>query len=397
MTHPSRASLDEIAAAVPISTAQSAAIVSVVAERLNRWISAAKPDRIVVPELADLAIHRHGHIWWFRGKVVPPSDVVSTLGEMLDALLRRSDAAVPAGLRYIVARATDRRHLAPFASLSEFASAVSRHAPESTAHAIDALLARYLMTTSGHPPLGAWSTISDIRRLRRAGGVTLPQIAEDTGIPLSLLRELEWGVFAHWDPWHTARSLEAYAHRAGLDPADVTRVIRREVGGGRREPVPVIVERRRPRALVSAGTSIPFRLETLPYAIGALLVVLVTALAPADRQQTGMRASRTEPATVQPASLVESISNGTENDDIELPPVPSRVSPTRNTGDAPTSVPATAPPTADDARRREPKPLVRRQRPSPDSAPAGRLGRLVRVIAGDGRHKVEPFPRVKDE
>jgi Tol biopolymer transport system component len=61
-------------------------------------------------------------------------------------------------------------------------------------------------------------TISDVRRARRATGLTLAQISERSRIPVSLLRELEWGYLRNWPPGHYGRTqLIRYARAAGLD------------------------------------------------------------------------------------------------------------------------------------------------------------------------------------
>jgi hypothetical protein len=61
-------------------------------------------------------------------------------------------------------------------------------------------------------------TISDIRRARRATGLTLTEIAGRTRIPAPLLRELEWGYLRNWPGGHYGRTqLVRYARAAGLD------------------------------------------------------------------------------------------------------------------------------------------------------------------------------------
>jgi cytoskeletal protein RodZ len=61
-------------------------------------------------------------------------------------------------------------------------------------------------------------TISDVRRARRATGLTLAQISERSRIPVALLRELEWGYLRNWPSGHYGRTqLVRYARAAGLD------------------------------------------------------------------------------------------------------------------------------------------------------------------------------------
>ncbi len=377
MAHPSRVFLDEIARSVAINPPQSAAIVSLVCSRLERWIAAKNPDNVVIPSLADLAVDRGGHLWWYRGRAVPQARAIAAVGALLDSLLQQGPPGrVPAGLLYVVARATDPRHLAPFASLADLRSAVARHAPEQPAFAIDGLLAQYLMAASGCEPLRDDSSISDVRRLRRAGGVTLPRIAEDTGIPLSLLRELEWGVFANWDPAYASGSLEAYAERAGLDSDQVMAVVRRE-----RDAEQVTLVRVSVPPLPA-----PVRSKTLglvPFALAAALAAFVVATAPADRNARQLASvGSAAGSSARPASLTTA----------EAAPAPR--------GDVrPAAVPGSSKASLEKPRTRVP----RRARHSPSSStrsvqPAQSrhaLARFARAVAGDGRHKVEPFPKVQ--
>ncbi len=69
-------------------------------------------------------------------------------------------------------------------------------------------------------------TISDVRRARRATGLRLADIAQRSRIPISLLRELEWGYFINWPADNYGRSqLVRYARAAGLDVEVVMRAV----------------------------------------------------------------------------------------------------------------------------------------------------------------------------
>jgi hypothetical protein len=73
-------------------------------------------------------------------------------------------------------------------------------------------------------------TISDIRRARRASGVSLARLAARTGIPMSRLRELEWGYFEQWPGGPEAESwLRLYAREAGIDPGQLLEVVMPEL------------------------------------------------------------------------------------------------------------------------------------------------------------------------
>jgi hypothetical protein len=393
MAHPSRARLNDIAASVPITPAQCASIVLRVAERLDRWIAAKDPALVVVPGLADITLHRDGHLWWYRGRSMDRRRLVSGLGELLDALLRTQGRRVPAGLLYLVARATDPWHLAPFQSLEEFTDALARHASEDTANVLDGLLAYHFMRRSGHPPLDEHATISDVRRLRRAGGVSLTQIAQDTGIPVSLLRELEWGVLAHWDPSHTARSLEAYAKRAGLDPSRVAAIVRSEFDRQENRVTAVVESEAVTLAPVPRDTSDD---RHIPLGLTAVLVLCVGLAAPADRDLVSLQyADIDSPAVVQPASWVQPVPDSPDEPLVETPPpaqpvkaVPSpslskRVRPGQQSRRSSAPLTGVVPPTQT------------RQVPTRPAART-RLAKMARAIVGDGRYRVEPFPRVQD-
>src|SRR4029079_1923688 len=61
-------------------------------------------------------------------------------------------------------------------------------------------------------------TISDIRRARRATGMTLREVADRSRIPPALLRELEWGYLWNWPGGLYGRThLVRYARAANLD------------------------------------------------------------------------------------------------------------------------------------------------------------------------------------
>jgi hypothetical protein len=392
MAHPSRACLDEIARTVPITAAQSAAIISIVANRLDRWITTKNPSIVVVPGLADITLHRDGHLWWYRGCSVERRRLIPTLGELLGTLLRMQETRVPPGLLYIVARATDSRHLAPFESLQEFVAAVERHASDDRTRVLDGLLAYYFMRRSGHPPLDEGATISDVRRLRRAGGVPLRKIATDTGIPLSLLRELEWGVLANWDPSHTARSLQAYAERAGLDAESVAAVVRREFEE-QEASVPALV----PAVITAAPIERSIvRSTTVPFAIAASVLFCIALAAPPDPSHPAEQFADVQdasPMRPQPAALLAPIQ------DVEPPPVVAdEPPPVSEASPAPVRLrPSTARKPYAPARSRDAvSQLDRAPQVSRRAAPPGGFAKFARAIVGDGRHKVEPFPRVQN-
>ena len=74
------------------------------------------------------------------------------------------------------------------------------------------------LETSVPPADGRSLTISDIRRARRATGLTLDEIATRSRIPVALLRQLEWGYLRNWPAGLYGRTqLIRYSRAAGLD------------------------------------------------------------------------------------------------------------------------------------------------------------------------------------
>jgi hypothetical protein len=61
-------------------------------------------------------------------------------------------------------------------------------------------------------------TISDIRRARRATGLSLDDLSTASGVPAARLRELEWGYLRNWRADEAGRAqVVQYARASGLD------------------------------------------------------------------------------------------------------------------------------------------------------------------------------------
>jgi cytoskeletal protein RodZ len=194
-----------------------------------------------------------------EGPVAAGGPDVARAAQLLDTLLPGFDAAgefkVPGALRLIVARAAGTLDLPPYQSLDEFATALTRFAhadaaavvrelvgsvapaqPESAAEGgpvPEAPPARSVEVGRPAETRGASAlsgdtelSVSDIRRARRATGLTLAQVSERSRIPVSLLRQLEWGYLSHWPGGHYGRTqLVRYARAAGLDEQVVVRTL----------------------------------------------------------------------------------------------------------------------------------------------------------------------------
>ena len=180
---------------------------------------------------------------------------VERAARLLDSLLppldQPSDVRVPGALRLVLARALATLDLPAYRSLEDFASALARFAAADTSVAVTGLVTRAqrdsVRETSPRPtaaPVVTDSdlTISDVRRARRATGLTLTEIAERSRIPVSLLRELEWGYFINWPSGYYGRSqLVRYARAAGLDEQVVVQAVWPVLEtSARARPVPVV-------------------------------------------------------------------------------------------------------------------------------------------------------------
>lgn len=153
---------------------------------------------------------------------VAADDSVDLAARLLDTLLARPagpEVRIPGALKLVLARAQGTLDLPPYPSLESFASAIDRFAAPDASGVVASLYARHAAAaTQTRLAPAAGLTISDVRRARRATGLTLTEISIRSRIPVSLLRELEWGYFVNWPAGHYGRTqLVRYARAAGLD------------------------------------------------------------------------------------------------------------------------------------------------------------------------------------
>ncbi len=192
-----------------------------------------------------------------EGPVAAGGGVVSRGAQLLDSLLPPFDATgelkVPGALRLVVARALGTLDLPAYTSLEEFGAALDRFAEPDARLAVRRLVERHGSSRGGHatttgsalvvvpedsasrPPRvpetalaeqrralmrrdPSTLSVSDIRRARRATGLPLSTIADRSRIPVTLLRQLEWGYVVNWPAGLYGRTeLVRYARAAGLD------------------------------------------------------------------------------------------------------------------------------------------------------------------------------------
>jgi Tol biopolymer transport system component len=195
-----------------------------------------------------------------EGPVAAGGRAVSRAAQLLDALLPAKDAGsefkVPGALRLCIVRGLGMLDVPPYPSLESFADALQRFSVPDTAGVIRTIVDRYETAIAAPPerieapgevvaspamvsaaapdeprhpePVASQTalarigpetlTISDIRRARRATGLPLAEVSSRSRIPVSLLRQLEWGYLTNWPIGLYGRTqLVRYARAAGLD------------------------------------------------------------------------------------------------------------------------------------------------------------------------------------
>ena len=214
-----RVSLAELAAAgVVLHPAEAAAVVVDLCRQLGRGAIRGIPSTHVIRLTPDGAVVAEGPITTDR----PP---IAKAAQLLNDLLPPFDAPppyrVPGGLRLVVARALRTLDVPPFESLDEFCAAISRFAAADLSTTARNLY--HALEIADAPQV---LTISDIRRARRATGLSLEDISSACGVSATLLRELEWGYLKNWRKGAVGRSwLSAYAKASGLDEELVTSIV----------------------------------------------------------------------------------------------------------------------------------------------------------------------------
>jgi helix-turn-helix protein/WD40 repeat protein len=243
---PARVSLADLSAAgVRLRAAEAAAIVSEICRRITAG------DLRGVPSLHVIRLVESGEIRGIvaEGPIGAECATVARAAMLLDDLLPGQaptpEYRVPGGLRLVALRAQGALDLPPFSGLQDFRASVSRFAAPDLGLVVHDLLelwriARHAVEAASpvtgaavaagpspvvDPPVETSLTISDIRRARRATGLSLDEIAERSHIPAALLRELEWGYLRNWPGGLYGRTqLVRYARASGLDDRLVVQV-----------------------------------------------------------------------------------------------------------------------------------------------------------------------------
>jgi hypothetical protein len=214
-----RVSLAELASAgFVLHSAEAAAIVVEVCRQYTSGLVPGIPSAHVIRLTPEGSVVAEGPITTDHP---PLAKAAHLLNELLPPFGAPPTYRVPGGLRLVVARALGTLDLPPFESLDAFSSALARFAAED-------------LTTTAQTLYRAWKyaqvpevlTISDLRRARRATGLSLENISTACGVSTTLLRELEWGYLKNWrnDEGGRAR-LAVYARASGLNEQLVMSIV----------------------------------------------------------------------------------------------------------------------------------------------------------------------------
>ena len=218
-SHPrmtSRVSLTELAAArIRLRPAEAVTLVS----EICRQYAAGKLRGI--PSAGVIRITRDGDVV-AAGPVTTNQDAVQRAGHLLNVLVGGFDAPpeyrASGALQILIARALGTLYLPPFENLDEFCASLVRFATLDVREAARDLFQDWIRTSMPREAIAAPLTSSDVRRARRATGLTLQDIAAVAGVPAVRLRDLEWGDVRAWSADAEGRAhVVRYARAAGLD------------------------------------------------------------------------------------------------------------------------------------------------------------------------------------
>lgn len=333
-----RVSLAElIDADVPLRPDEAAAIMRDVCRQYAAGELRGIPNATVIRLTPDGQIVVEGPV--SRDQSPVPA-AAALLAELLPGYDSPSGFKVPGGLRLVLARATRSIDLPPFADVTEFCAALERFAAPDLGAAVRGLFQAWesRQDVLAGPHHASELTISDIRRARRATGLSLEDVAQAAAVPASQLRELEWGYVRNWRADDDGRDqLRRYARAAGLDEDLVVSIAWPLMAESAAEPA-VVVEpgaepaRRLPDtwALVAAGPQhiVPLQPRPAPagrslvaehrwlLAIASAILLIVGAVVAAglDRQvprvpveQPRSALFQTEPVAARPIAAVDAV------------------------------------------------------------------------------------------
>jgi len=240
---PSRVSLAELLDAdVTVRPDQAVAILREICRQHAAGDLRGIPNATVIRLTPDGRILVEGPV---NRDQAPIPAAAALLSELLPGFDTATGYKVPGGLRLVIARAARTLDVPPFASLSDFCAALERFAAADLGDTVRTLYQTWEAARDA-PRSSPELTISDVRRARRATGLSLEDVAQAAAVPAAKLRELEWGYLRNWSPDATGRDeLGRYARAAGLDEALVIAVAWPMIEAADREPrvdTPVVGE-----------------------------------------------------------------------------------------------------------------------------------------------------------
>jgi hypothetical protein len=220
---PNRVSLAELAAAdIRLRPSEAVAIVAAICDQ---HLNGSLPG---VPSPGVIRLTRDGDLLT-EGPITTGPDAVKRAALLLTDLLPGFDALpeyrASGPLRLVIARALGSMDLPAYGSVDDFRAALTRFVTEDVRDVARALFSaweRASVTRAFKAAPRADLTISDVRRARRATGMSLGYLATVAEVPPTRLRDLEWGYMRDWPPTAEARAqVIRYARAAGLDESIV--------------------------------------------------------------------------------------------------------------------------------------------------------------------------------
>jgi len=302
---------DLSAVGLRLRPSEGATIAREIALRVARGEFPGIPSPNVLRLASDGRIHIEGPVGSDRE--------VERAARLLEALLPGFEAPpelrVPGALRLVLARALGTLDLPPYQSLQDFADALGRFAAADSRSCISDIYAAYSsariaeasevaqvprLTANGDALQTSELTISDVRRARRATRLTLSDISERTRIPVTLLREFEWGYLANWPSGFYGRTqIVRYARAAGLDERVVVETV-----------LPMLEEQSQPATAVPAMVPLEGEIvESLP-APRSAPASSSTTVQPAAVGETSSSLEHVELVPIAAAPLVRTKSRG---------------------------------------------------------------------------------------
>jgi Helix-turn-helix domain len=321
-----RVSIAELAAAdIRLRPAEAVALVAEICRLHTEGALRGLPTPGIIRVTRDGEVVVEGPMPFEEGSVAAAAHLLEDLLPDFDA-----PSAYRAGgpLRLVIARALGTLDLPPYQTLEEFRGALLRFATSDVNRMARGLFRAWLQDRERRLPPARALTISDIRRARRATGLSLDDLAAVTEVPAARLRELEWGFFRHWrTDAETRGRIARYARAAGLDEELVLSIA-----------WPMIEE---------AATAPVIEVEPIPGLVPAQPQALVPAVTPAPRHRVSKLASWALAATAALLLALATLAVGMESTSTAAPiqtqagSVP--VEPEVAVPDTPASAPAATP------------------------------------------------------